>query len=184
MWPAFLDPSAADAAFDALLREVPWTQGSVRVFGRVHPEPRLTAWVADPGLTYVYSGQRREPAPWSPVLAALRDAVRDAVGEPYDAVLCNLYRDGRDTMGMHADDEPALGPAPRIASLSLGAVRTFRLRPRDPEGAALDLELPHGSLLVLEPSVQRTHLHGVPRRSRVRSPRVNLTFRAMVGPRP
>ena len=179
LWAPFLPPADADAALVALREEVAWTQGEVRVFGRTHPEPRLTAWVADPGLAYSYSGRRREPLLWTPTLTALRDAARDATGEPYDAVLCNLYRDGQDAMGMHADDEPELGPAPRIASLSLGATRTFRLRPRDPAGPALDLELAHNALLVMEPHVQRTHLHGVPRRARVRDVRVNLTFRVL-----
>src|SRR5438876_1121394 len=44
----------------------------------------------------------------------------------YNAVLCNLYRNGNDSVGLHADAEPEMGPV--IASVSLGSERLFRLK--------------------------------------------------------
>ena len=96
-----------------------------------------------------------------------------------NGVLLNYYRDGRDTMGWHADDEPELDPEAPIASLSLGASRTFRLRPRGVAAAPLDLELGDGDLLVMDPPTQRHWQHALPRRLRLREPRLNLTFRKL-----
>src|SRR6478735_5641193 len=100
--------------------------------------------------------------------------------EKYNSVLCNLYRDGRDSMGWHSDDEAELGPQPCIASLSLGATRRFRLRHRrDPE-QRLELDLVSGSLLLMTGATQRNYRHDLPKSARVTKPRINLTFRAIV----
>lgn len=146
------------------------------MFGRMVKEPRLSAWVGDADAVYTWSGRRNEPLPWTPALVALRDRVSAELQRPFNAVLCNLYRDGEDAMGMHADNEPELGPEAVLASVSLGAVRTFRVRPTD-GGEGFDLRLGHGDLLVLSPELQRAWKHGVPRERRVTEPRVNLTFR-------
>lgn len=146
------------------------------MFGRMVKEPRLSAWVGDADAVYTWSGRRNEPLPWTPALVALRDRVSAELQRPFNAVLCNLYRDGEDAMGMHADNEPELGPEAVLASVSLGALRTFRVRPTD-GGEGFDLRLGHGDLLVLNPELQRAWKHGVPRERRVTEPRVNLTFR-------
>ena len=110
--------------------------------------------------------------------AALRQRLERACGATFNSVLANLYRDGHDAMGWHSDDEPELGPAPVIASLSLGAQRRFVFRPKAPRGPpVLDLELPHGSLLRMAGATQRLYQHALPRMARVQSPRINLTFR-------
>ena len=101
----------------------------------------------------------------------------------FNGVLLNLYRDGRDAMGWHADDEPELDPAAPIASLSLGASRTFRLRPRQGGAQPLSLELSEGDLLVMDPPTQRHWQHALPRRLRQREPRLNLTFRRLAASR-
>ena len=95
----WLDPEEARRARAALLEEVPWIRGVVRIFGKEVPEPRLSAWMGDPGSVYTYSGVRHEPSPWTPTVAALRARVSAAVDEPFNSVLCNLYRDGGDAMG-------------------------------------------------------------------------------------
>jgi alkylated DNA repair dioxygenase AlkB len=98
----------------------------------------------------------------------------------FQGVLANLYRDGRDAMGLHADDEPELKPDAEIASVSLGAVRRFVLKPRDAAQAPFELQPAHGSLLVMAGTTQRHWRHGVPRAARVSAPRINLTFRQYV----
>lgn len=165
------------AATDALRTGLAWRQESIRLFGRDTPMPRLTAWYGDPGAAYTYSGLRNEPLLWTPLLEALRDRLQDALDRPLNSVLANLYRDGRDHMGWHADDEPELGPTPTIASLSFGATRTFRMKHRAEPGRTVSIELTHGGLLVMDGRSQAEWLHAVPKRLRVTEPRINLTFR-------
>ena len=176
--PAWLSTAEADAAFAALRAELPWTQQSIRVFGKEHLQPRLSVWMGDPGTDYRYSGRLFAPTPWTPTAAALRARLCQGSGRAFNCLLANLYRDGQDSMGWHSDDEPELGPEPQIASLSLGAARDFRLRPRPPQrGPAHSLRLQHGSLLLMEGRTQRHWQHALPRRARCSDARINLTFR-------
>ncbi len=142
-------------------------------------EPRLTAWYADPGVRYGYSGQALEPAAWPASLDTLRRELRARLGCDFNAVLCNAYRDGQDAMGWHADDEPELGPEPVIASLSLGATRRFRIRPRR-GGESVGLELESGSLLLMDGRSQADYCHALVRTRRPVRPRINLTFRQVM----
>jgi alkylated DNA repair dioxygenase AlkB len=178
--PAFLAPEEAAAAFAALRHAIPWEVHRIRLFGRDVDSPRLSAWIGDPGTAYRYSGATFEPHPWPPALQALRARVAAAAGSPLNSVLANLYRDGRDYMGWHSDDERALGPEPVIASLSLGATRRFRLRRRDDARVGLVLELPPGSLLVMRGPTQRNTRHALPRTARPVGERINLTFRQVL----
>lgn len=175
---AFLSGPDADRLLQRLIAELPLRQEEIVIFGQRRLAPRLTCWLGDPGATYAYSGVHHDPLPPTPSVDALRRRVQDAVGAPFDSVLVNLYRDGDDAMGWHADDEPELGPEPLIASVSLGASRTFRMKHRTrTELSPVSLELESGSLLVMAGPTQRCWVHEVPRRRRVRSPRLNLTFR-------
>jgi len=138
--------------------------------------------MADPGCSYSYSGLQQIPQPWSPAVSALRSRLQAQLGCRFNSLLLNLYRDGRDRMGWHADDEAELDPAAPIASLSLGAARSFQLRPRQPidgERAVVTLELGDGDLLVMDPPTQQHWLHQVPARRRIAAPRINLTFRVV-----
>ena len=176
--PNFLPAAKATALLTALTATVAWEQRTIRLFGQEFPQPRLTAWYGDPEARYTYSGLAWEPRPWLPALAALRASVEAATAGRYNSVLLNLYRDGRDSMGWHADDEPELGPTPAIASLSLGAVRRFRLRPR--AGllhAPFGIDLPTGSLLLMRGPTQQHWQHALPKTARPVGPRLNLTFR-------
>ncbi|WP_133500614.1 alpha-ketoglutarate-dependent dioxygenase AlkB family protein [Cognatilysobacter terrigena] len=174
--PAWLPAEEAAALFDVLRDQIPWENHPVRLFGRAHPAPRLSCWIGDAEAAYRYSGLLRTPHPWRPPLDTLRDRLRTTLGVPFNSVLANLYRDGRDAMGWHADDEPELGPEPVIASLSLGAVRRFVLKHRR-EDARLALDLPSGSLLVIQGATQANYRHALPRTARPVGPRINLTFR-------
>ena len=170
----------ADALFLRLRDEVPWQQHRLKLFGREAETPRLSCWIGDPDAVYTYSRTRFQPLPWTQAVASLRDELEARLGLRFNSVLANLYRDGRDAMGWHSDDEPELGPEPVIASLSFGAVRAFRLRERSTRKAALSLDLAHGSLLLMSGATQRLYQHALPRRSGIEAARINLTFRRVM----
>lgn len=180
--PGWLPPAEADGVLERLDAEVRCEPAEVTLFGQTRPIPRLQAWHGDAGASYRYSGLAMQPAPWTPTLQALRERLERLRGAPrFNSVLINLYRDGRDCVGWHADDERELGAQPVIASLSLGATRRFHLKARPGSAAAVSkpvrLELAHGDLLVMRGHSQRDYLHCAPRTARDVGPRWNLTFR-------
>jgi alkylated DNA repair dioxygenase AlkB len=177
LWPAAFTVPEASACFGELRRGIDWQQERVLVFGKRHAVPRLVAWHGDPGARYTYSGTPHEPEPWTSTLLQVRRRVLALAGCDFNAVLLNLYRDGRDGMGWHADDEPELGPDPVIASVSLGAARRFSLRHRRRKGLRADLSLPNGSLLLMSGATQRNWVHAVPKTAATVGERINLTFR-------
>jgi alkylated DNA repair dioxygenase AlkB len=177
-WQAQLPLACPNAdVFGRLLAETPWRAETVLVFGKRHPQPRLTAWYGD--ASYTYSGLRLEPLPWTPLLLHLRAAVEAACGGRFNSVLLNLYRNERDSMGMHSDDEPELGPAPVIASLSFGTTRTLILRHKR-DKHTIRLPLSDGSLLLMAGATQEHWLHGINKSTRPLGARINLTFRYIV----
>lgn len=174
----WLDARTADALFDDLRRTLAWENHAVRMFGRDIPSPRLSAWLGDADASYRYSGVVRVPQPWPGSLVALRSRLHRDLRARFNSVLANLYRDGNDAMGWHSDDERELGLDPLIASVSLGATRRFKLRARNGE-ARLDVDLPHGSLLVMAGATQALYRHALPRTRRTVGARINLTFRCV-----
>ncbi|XP_021172659.2 DNA oxidative demethylase ALKBH2 [Fundulus heteroclitus] len=180
----------ADELFRQLEEEVVYSTGEeakVQVFGKVYNIPRKQATYGNPGLTYTYSGVRRQACPWTPTLEYIRNAVTDATGQKFNFVLINRYKDGQDHMGEHRDDEKELDPSCPIASVSLGAARDFVFRHRDARGKRssrqidpVKLELAHGSLLLMNPPTNTFWYHSLPVRKKVVSPRINLTFRRIL----
>ena len=112
LWTAVDLGDEPTALRDALIEQTPWRQDRIKLFGKVHDQPRLTAWYGDPGTAYTYSGLTLEPLPWTPLLTSLRARVEALSQVTFNSVLLNYYRDNRDAMGMHADDEPELGERP------------------------------------------------------------------------
>jgi alkylated DNA repair dioxygenase AlkB len=157
-----------------LLDETPWRAESVVVYGKRHLQPRLTAWYGE--ASYTYSGLRLDPLPWTELLLVIRAAVESACGRRFNSVLLNRYRDGRDSMGMHSDDEPELGDQPVIASLSFGTTRTFILRHKRNK-QTVRLELGDGNLVLMSGRLQENWLHGINKSARSLGERLNLTFR-------
>jgi len=139
--------------------------------------PRLIAWYGEPEAVYTYSGVRHVPMPFTPELAVIRARIEELSGAPFNSALANLYRDGRDGMGWHADNEAELGRNPVIASVSLGATRRFTLRHRRRKGLTEALDLEPGSLLVMEGETQHHWLHALPKTTRPVGERINLTYR-------
>lgn len=176
--PAFLTAVESEQAMVDLHSSVPWSNHTVRMFGRSMPSPRMSCWMGEPEALYRYSGQDYAPLPWLPRIQTWRMRLEQSTGAHFNSVLLNLYRDGKDHMGWHADDEPELGPEPTIASLSLGAARDFVLKPRaKPCAERIVVPLASGDLLLMRGCLQRDWLHALPVRKRVGGPRINLTWR-------
>lgn len=173
-WPDFLPADQCQSVFEQLKQEVVWEQGQIRLFGKILNEPRMSAWYGD--AAYTYSGKTMSPRPWTPLLQDLRKQVATHCLVPFNAVLLNLYRNGQDSMGLHSDDEPELGPEPVIASLSLGASRGFILRHKQ-QPRRHRLELTNGSLLVMAGPTQSHWKHELPKDKSLKEARINLTFR-------
>jgi alkylated DNA repair dioxygenase AlkB len=180
--PTWLCALDAAAAMTALCTEVNWRQEALATPGGRIPLPRLTAWQGDEGAEYVYSGIRNHPAAWTQAVARLRELLQATTGVSFNSVLLNRYRGGDDSIGWHADDEPELGPEPVIASVSLGATRTFELRHRKKSLLFERFALSSGSLLVMRGQTQQLWHHRVPKEPAVQGERINLTFR-LVAPR-
>ena len=182
----FLDSGEADEIFGHLRTETDWEQEFLSMYGREIASPRLTAWYGDPDAVYVYSGIWHQPHAWSPFLLDIRDRIEARTGFRANGVLLNYYRTGEDSVSWHTDDEPELGRDPVIASVSLGAVRTLQMRHKDGvDIPRVDIELPHGSLLMMGGACQRMWQHQLPKRRGRHDPgpRINLTYRRVVAPR-
>jgi alkylated DNA repair dioxygenase AlkB len=161
-----------------LIEQIPWRSEVINLWGRQYQQPRLAAWFGDAGARYTYSGLSLEPLPWTDLLSTLRSRVEALSDASFNSVLLNCYRDHRDSMGMHSDDEPELGRNPVIASLSFGEQRTFILKHKSRKDLKpVHLPLESGSLLLMKGATQHHWKHGINKLARPCGPRVNLTFR-------
>lgn len=171
-------PESDDVLLRKLIDETPWRSETVTVWGKTYQQPRLIAWYGDEGQRYSYSGISLEPLPWTKTLLDIRELVQQLSNERFNSVLLNFYRDHRDGMGFHSDDERELGPTPTIASVSLGATRVFVLKHKfRSDIKPIRLELGTGSVLIMKGQTQRNWKHGIDKQTKPCGPRVNLTFR-------
>jgi len=167
-------PAPNDVILQRLLDEIEWKEETIFVWGKAQKQPRLSAWYGE--AAYTYSRRLFTPLPFTPLLAELKAIVERVTGHRFNSVLLNCYRNERDSVGMHSDDEPELGPTPAIASLTFGTTRTFILKHKTlPKTVKLDLT--DGSLLLMAGALQRHWKHGINKESKARGVRVNLTFR-------
>lgn len=176
---AWLNIETANNLFNECLAASLWEQETIKLFGKLVKVPRLVAWVGDPEAIYTYSGVRHVPKPWPNFLISLKDHLNHFLDSTFNAVLINYYRDGKDYMGWHQDNERELGDNPMIASLSLGATRQFSFRHKSTK-TRLNLLLEHGSLLIMLPGLQNEWQHALPKTANCHTPRINLTFRHIV----
>jgi alkylated DNA repair dioxygenase AlkB len=173
----------------ALLSELDLRPDELVIAGKTVLTKRLHDFRADPGKSYHYSGATHQELPWTPTLAIIRENIQKHLGIELNACLCNYYEDGSVGMGWHADKEHELGHAPNIASVSFGATRLFRFRRRSPwrepkSYQTWDYQLGDGDLLLMRGSTQRYFEHELAARAKVSEPRLNLTFRMVLGQRP
>jgi alkylated DNA repair dioxygenase AlkB len=167
---------------ERLRTTLPLGSQTIRLAGKEVISPRLVSWHGDPEAYYRYSGRTFRPNPWTSDLLAIRDRLDPLVGTTFNSVLVNFYRDGQDSMGEHADDEPELGPTREnilIASVSLGDRRPFLLRHRNTKRVH-EFSLGAGNLLVMGGTTQQHFKHRVPRAAGRAGARMNLTFRVVL----
>lgn len=175
-FPRFLSVGEADEYLQYCIANLQWREDVIKMYGKTMKVPRLTALNGEPEAYYRYSGLDIHPKPWTETLLTLRDMCQQATQCQFNSVLANLYRTGQDSMGFHADDEAELGEQPVIAAISLGQVRTLKFRHQNRQDS-LDLNLAHGSLLVMAGDTQRYWQHGISKTKKPLSERVSLTFR-------
>jgi alkylated DNA repair dioxygenase AlkB len=176
-YPHFFEAVKADALYIALLNTTLWQQDSITVFGKTHPQPRLTALYGNTDKAYSYSNLTMEPQPWNPLLEKIKNHIEPFCDTHFTTVLLNLYRDGKDSNGWHADNEKELGTNPVIASISLGAERAFHLQHNWNKNKKHKMILQHGSLLLMKGTTQHYWKHQIPKTAKPINPRINLTFR-------
>jgi alkylated DNA repair dioxygenase AlkB len=171
-------PQQCQDLLDSLISEVDW-QHEYFSYGRRFDVPRLQAWYADAGVHYRYADNMLQSHPWIPLLLSIKQTVEQQAGHEFNSALVTYYRDGHDHVTWHADDEPELGEAPVIASLSLGASRELHYRHKINKEIGC-LQLDNGELLIMRPKFQHQWEHAVPQQPEVVSPRINITFRKVI----
>jgi alkylated DNA repair dioxygenase AlkB len=177
--PQFFPKPTAERLLQELMVKIEWTQNKIRFYGKESLVPRLEAWYGDPGKSYAYSGIQMNPKPWTKELVEIKEAIEKEAGVPFNSVLINYYRDGKDRVAWHSDDEKELGQNPIIGSVSLGAERKFKLRHKKykENGLKTEIMLQHGSFLLMKGPTQHHWMHEIPRTAKPIGPRINLTFR-------
>ena len=181
-YPQFISLEKADTYFQRLRQEIDWRQDTIQIYGKKHLIPRLNAWYGE--KSYTYSRNVMEARALTPLLLQLQEQLRQAFQLQFNSVLLNLYRDGQDSMGWHADNEPEIAVNQPIASLSFGASRRFLLREKITKGSRISAEkiaftLSHGDLFIMYPPTQLRTEHALPKTKKVQEPRINLTFRCL-----
>jgi alkylated DNA repair dioxygenase AlkB len=179
-YPDFFSIKESQSFFDTLQKSIYWQQEQIKYFGKLVDCPRLSAWYGDPGAYYVYSGILNKPLPWTKELLVIKYKLETLCETEFNSVLLNLYRDGKDSMGFHQDNEKELGKNPCIASVSFGGTRNFRLKHLNRTDLSLTLPLSNGSVLIMKDETQDFWTHGISKTSKVVAPRINLTFRKIV----
>ena len=176
-YPTFFESNRADEFFEKLKNEIPWQQDNITVFGKTHPQPRLTALFGNEGKPYSYSNIVMQPNTWNPLLLFIKNEIEEICQENFTTVLLNYYRDGKDSNGWHADNEKELGRNPVIVSVSFGSERSFHLQHNTIKEQKLKINLEHGSLLIMKGTTQHYWKHQIPKTAAAIGSRINLTFR-------
>lgn len=178
-FPSFLSKEEAHSLFQELFENTPWQQDEITVYGKKHLQPRLTALYGNEGKAYSYSNITMQPHYWTLTLQKIKSLVENISETNFTTVLLNYYRDGSDSNGWHADNEKELGTNPVIASLSLGAERSFQLKHNSDVTKKKNIILENGSLLLMKGTTQHFWKHQVPKTTKPVGPRINLTFRVI-----
>jgi len=178
-FPNFLDASLANQYFQTFKSKIEWQQDDIKVFGKVYPQPRLTALYANNAKPYSYSNITMQPHPFTEELQTIKQKIELKTDVIFTTCLLNLYRNGQDSNGWHADNEKELGKNPVIASITLGQERFFHLKHRNDKSLKHKILLEHGSLLLMQGETQHKWLHQIPKTAKPIKERINLTFRVI-----
>ena len=176
---AFYDKTESDRIFKTLLETIEWKQDKIMMYGKELPLPRLSAWYGDNNKPYTYSGITLNPLPWTEELLQIKEKIEVEAKVKFSSVLLNRYRDGQDYVGWHTDAEKELGKNPVIGSVNFGATRKFLLRRIDDHKEKFEVELKHGTFLMMSGATQHFWQHQVPKTAHKIGERLNLTFRVI-----
>ena len=179
LYPGLFNEQEADQFFTDLKNEISWQQEQITLYGQVHNLPRLTAWHGERDKSYTYSGIEVNSSPWTSTLLKIKDKIENVSKINFNAVLLNLYRNGRDSVAWHADDEPELGKNPVIGSVTLGEARPFQMKHKINKQEKRTIILQHGSFLLMKGTTQHQWLHQIPKSKKQLGERINLTFRVV-----
>lgn len=177
--PNFLTKKEACFYFETIKKDTKWQHDNITVFGKTYKQPRLTALFGETNQPYSYSNIVMHPKPFTSTLKSIKTKVEAESKTNFNTLLINLYRDGKDSNGWHADNETELGKNPVIASLSLGESRPFHFKHRKIKSERHKLILEHGSLLIMKGEMQHFWLHQIAKTKKKIKPRINLTFRTL-----
>lgn len=177
LYPDCFSAGESDAFLQDLLDHIAWQQETTRIYGKIVTVPRLTAWYGEVGKSYSYSSITHYPYPWTPTLLTIKRRIEAVADVRFNSVLLNQYRDERDSVGWHSDDEPELGQNPVIGSVSFGATRDFQFKHKQIRSQRASVDLSHGSFLLMHGATPHYWLHRIPKMARSCGPRINLTFR-------
>ncbi len=180
LYPKFFSTEESSRLLTTLQETILWKQEAIKLYGKTIPTPRLTAWHGDTEARYSYSNIIHEPEPWTPELLEIKRRIETVCNSRFNFVLLNLYREGRDSMSWHSDDEPELGANPIIGSVSFGAPRRFHFRHKFDASLRQSVDLTDGSLLIMGGATQHFWRHQLPKTARPIAPRINLTFRTVM----
>jgi alkylated DNA repair dioxygenase AlkB len=179
-YPNFFDLQESDRLFQVLRDETIWRQDKIKLYGKEIDLPRKIAWYGERDKAYTFSRIRLEPLPWTQTLVAIKERIETIAKVEFNSVLLNFYRDGKDSNAWHTDDEPELGKNPTIASVSFGGTRRFMLRHKQDKSLKTELQLNHGSFLLMSGTTQHFWQHQIPKTAKKVAPRINLTFRRII----
>lgn len=172
----FYNKEESDHIYNHLLTHTQWNQEPIKMFGKMVMQPRLTACYGDKSVAY--SGITMAVHPWTDLLLEIKTKVEQTAKASFNSVLLNYYRDGNDSMGWHRDNERELGMQPMIASVSFGATRKFQMRTYADKSGIISVNLPHGSLLLMQGESQHIWEHSLPKTKQAAG-RINLTYRSI-----
>lgn len=177
--PGIFDRTDSQYYFEALLAQIPWEHDEVFLFGKRIVTQRKMAWYASKAISYSYSNSTKNALPWNDALTEIKSKIETLTHEKFNACLLNLYHDGNEGMGWHSDDEKSIVPRSTIVSVSFGATRKFAFR-NNKDKSQISVILESGSVLIMKGATQNEWQHALMKSKKVKSPRINLTFRQML----
>ena len=175
----FFNSADSNKLLKKFISKLPWESMIIKMFGKDTKIPRLQCWIGDEGCEYKYSGKQLNRQIWSPDLIMIRKKIYEELKIDFNSVLANYYRDGKDSMGWHSDDEKELGPDPTIASISFGSERDLVFRNKITK-ETIAIPQTNGCLILIDGKTQKNWQHSIKKTQKVIGPRINLTFRNII----
>ena len=175
----FFDSNESNEFLNRLIENLPCESMMIKMFGKNLKIPRLQCWIGDEGCDYKYSGKMLNRQNWNKELMIIREKIFQETKIDFNSVLANYYRDGKDSMGWHSDDEKELGPNPTIASISFGSERNLYFRNKISK-KIISIPQRHGCLVMIDGGTQKNWQHSIKKTQKIIGPRINLTIRNII----